>query len=88
MSNYNSTIVLNLKKVVCPPWVGEENVPAGGVQVSWGLHEEDGAWHQQAGGCDSGVVAVPICHGEERANPKDKAVDLLVNLRLHPQLWS
>lgn len=36
----------------------------------------------------SGVVAVPICHGEERANPKDEAFDLLVNLHPHPQLWS
>ena len=40
-----------------------------------------------AGGRSNAVV-VSVCHGEERAESKGEALDLPVNLRSYPHLWS
>lgn len=34
------------------------------------------------------VVTVPVCCGKDRAEHENEAVDLLVNLRSCPRLWS
>ena len=34
------------------------------------------------------MVVVSVCHSEERAESKGEALDLAVNLRSYPHLWS
>ncbi|KAK3518550.1 hypothetical protein QTP70_001608 [Hemibagrus guttatus] len=92
----SEAMVLNRKKVACTLPVGgellhqvEEFKYLGVLFTSEGRmdHEIDRRISSNATD-SSNAVYVPICCGEEGAEPEGKALDLPVNLRSYSHLWS
>ena len=88
----SEAMVLNWKKVECLLRVGEEILPQvdefkylGELFISEGKMEREIDWR-----CSNLSYAgyAPVHRGEEGADPKGEALDLQVNLRSHPHLWS
>ena len=84
-------MVLNRKRVECTLWVGDEILPQveefkylGVLFTSEGRMERE---IDRCGVCSNADSARIRC-GEEGAEPKGKALDLLVDLRSCPHLWS
>ena len=87
-------MVLNQKRVECTLRVGDEILPQ--VEefkylrvlfTSEGRMEREIDRADRCGVC-SNVDSARIRHGEEGAEPKGKALDLPVDLRSCPHLWS
>ncbi|KAI3359710.1 hypothetical protein L3Q82_013807 [Scortum barcoo] len=90
----SEAMVLDRKRVACPLQVGGEVLPQveefkylGVLFTSEGKMECEIDRRIGAASC-SYAVGVPDRRGEEGAESKGEALDLPVNLRSHPHLWS
>ncbi|KAI3366424.1 hypothetical protein L3Q82_000466 [Scortum barcoo] len=88
-------MVLDRKRVACPLRVGGEVLPQVEEFKYLGvLFTSEGKMEREIDRLDwcsvqcSYVVGVPDRRGEEGAESKGEALDLPVNLRSHPHLWS
>ncbi|KAK3517424.1 hypothetical protein QTP70_009918 [Hemibagrus guttatus] len=85
----SEAMVLDRKKVACTLQVGGEVLPqVEEFKYLWVLFTSEG--RMDCGLCSdsSNAVYVPVCCGEEGAEPEDEALDLPVNLRSYSHLWS
>ncbi|TWW64146.1 hypothetical protein D4764_03G0011540 [Takifugu flavidus] len=82
----SEAMVLNRKKVECLLRVKEEIMPqVEEVKYLGVLFTSEGRMEREI---DRQIGAAPLRSGEERAEPKGKVLDLPVDLRSYPHLWS